>query len=133
MYKQLVDHYKPDWVQHGSSNGLKIPLAKYIWIQLKAIYQAELTYQLNESRKKLTEFCLRLETAVNARTSQNEPTLPYVIRAHLIASQCIPFGFRSVPSETTVPTIVGPPDNEYTQEKPMTIETLSQVTVLSSI
>ncbi len=50
-YKYLVDRYKPEWIEHGSANGLKLSLAKYIWLQLKAIYQAELTCQLNESRK----------------------------------------------------------------------------------
>ncbi|CAF1439054.1 unnamed protein product [Rotaria magnacalcarata] len=73
-YKYLVNRYKTQWTELGSSNGLKLPLAKYIWIQLKSIYQAELTHQLNESRKKLTEFCLRLESAVNIKSNMIEPT-----------------------------------------------------------
>ena len=82
-YKSLVNRYKREWVEQGSSNRLKLPLAKYIWIQLKAIYQAELTFQLNESRKKLTEFCLRLETVVNVKSPSIETIAPYVVSSFI--------------------------------------------------
>ncbi|CAF1076284.1 unnamed protein product [Rotaria sordida] len=106
-YKHLVNRYKSQWSEHGSSNNLKLPLAKYIWIQLKSIYQTELTHQLNESRKKLTEFCLRLESAVNIKSNTIEPTPP------------------SSTTEITTP-VVTPQENEPQEEKTPTIESISQ-------
>ncbi|UJR34260.1 hypothetical protein I4U23_021664 [Adineta vaga] len=103
IYKQLIDHYKPEWMEHSSTNGLKLPLAKYIWIQLKSIYQAELTYQLNESRKKLTEFCLQLENAVKKKSNTNESTN------------------TSLPMDVTISENTNQ-ENEQQEEKPSTIE-----------
>ncbi|CAF1518224.1 unnamed protein product [Rotaria sp. Silwood1] len=106
-YKYLVNRYKSQWIEHGSSNNLKLPLAKYIWIQLKSIYQTELTQQLNESRKKLTEFCLRLESAVNIKSNTIEPTLP--------------------PSITEITTPVATPQQDEPQEeKTPIIEIISE-------
>ncbi|CAF4840384.1 unnamed protein product [Rotaria sp. Silwood1] len=107
-YKYLVNRYKSQWIEHGSSNNLKLPLAKYIWIQLKSIYQTELTQQLNESRKKLTEFCLRLESAVNIKSNTIEPILP--------------------PSITEITTPVATPQQDEPQEeKTPIIEIISEV------
>ncbi|CAF3683123.1 unnamed protein product [Rotaria sp. Silwood1] len=106
-YKYLVNRYKSQWIEHGSSNNLKLPLAKYIWIQLKSIYQTELTQQLNESRKKLTEFCLRLESAVNIKSNTIEPILP--------------------PSITEITTPVATPQQDEPQEeKTPIIEIISE-------
>ncbi|CAF4359329.1 unnamed protein product [Rotaria sp. Silwood2] len=106
-YKYLVNRYKSQWIENGSLNGLKLPLAKYIWIQLKSIYQTELTHQLNESRKKLTEFCLRLESVVN-------------IKSNII---------ESTPTSSTIEITTSldiPQENEPQEEKTPTIEIISQ-------
>ena len=67
MYKYLVDQYKSEWIEYGSINNLKFPLAKYIWKKLKKIYQDELTFQLKENRKKLTEIYLQFESTINIK------------------------------------------------------------------
>lgn len=77
-YKSLVDRYKPQWIQHGSTSGLKTPLAKFIWVQLKTIYQAELTDQLKENRRKLTEIYHQLETTINIKPNINESMQTFV-------------------------------------------------------
>ncbi|CAF0818649.1 unnamed protein product [Adineta steineri] len=109
QYQHLVERYKSQWTENDSSNGLKIPLAKYIWIQLKSIYQAELTYQLNESRKKLTEFWLEVTTAINIKSNNTvEPTPPLLT------------------TEITTPVTITQ-ENEPQEDKPSTIEIISQV------
>ncbi|CAF3250406.1 unnamed protein product [Rotaria sp. Silwood2] len=111
-YKYLVNRYKSQWIENGSLNGLKLPLAKYIWIQLKSIYQTELTHQLNESRKKLTEFCLRLESVVNIKSNTIEST----------------------PTSSTIEITTSldiPQENEPQEEKTPTIEIISQVILIN--
>lgn len=83
-----MDRYKPQWIQH---NGLKTPLAKFIWMQLKAIYQAELTDQLKENRRKLTEIYHQLETTINIKPNINESMQTFVFVCFIIVQMNVLF------------------------------------------
>lgn len=119
-----MDRYKPQWIQH---NGLKTPLAKFIWMQLKAIYQAELTDQLKENRRKLTEIYHQLETTINIKPNINESMQTFVFVCFIIVQMNVCFLRNSLTDIST------PIDTSQTndEDKISTIETISQVFILN--
>ena len=59
-------------MEHQSTSPIRSPLVKFIWMKLKSIYQTELKLQLAESRKKITECYLQIESMINIKSHRNE-------------------------------------------------------------